>query len=108
MISVALLLFGAGLGVFDHGPVSHFYAAAALILPMALAEYWSSALRAQGSVWTALTPRDIGWRLVTPLAVVGLLVCWRDAQRLGSAAADGAGAGGGAGAAISRRAAARL
>lgn len=72
VISVALLLFGAGLGVFDQGPVSHFYAAAALILPMALAEYWSSALRAQGSVWTALTPRDIFWRLVTPLAVVGL------------------------------------
>ena len=33
-------------------PLAHLYAAAALILPLALAEYWSSALRAQGSVWT--------------------------------------------------------
>ena len=71
-ISAALLAFGALLGLFDHGPVAHFYAAAALILPMAFAEYWSSALRAQGSVWTALTPRDILWRLATPLLVVAL------------------------------------
>ena len=71
-ISAALLVFGALLGLFDHGPVAHFYAAAALILPMAFAEYWSSALRAQGSVWTALTPRDILWRLATPLLVVAL------------------------------------
>ena len=50
----------------------HLYAAAALILPMALAEYWSSALRAQGSVWTALSPRDLIWRLALPLCVVAL------------------------------------
>ena len=39
---------------------------------MALAEYWSSALRAQGSVWTALVPRDIIWRVAAPVAVVGV------------------------------------
>jgi O-antigen/teichoic acid export membrane protein len=70
-ISVLLLGVGAvsdGLGV----PAGHLYAAATLVLPLALAEYWSSALRAQGSVWTALTPRDIVWRLGLPLLVVAL------------------------------------
>ena len=70
-ISVLLLGVGAvsdGLGV----PAGHLYAAATLVLPLALAEYWSSALRAQGSVWTALTPRDIVWRLGLPLVVVAL------------------------------------
>ncbi|MGB3335801.1 MAG: lipopolysaccharide biosynthesis protein [Devosia sp.] len=51
---------------------SHFYGAAFLVLPMALAEYNSSALRAQGSLWTALVPRDILWRLALPPAVLGL------------------------------------
>ncbi|MBP6771188.1 MAG: oligosaccharide flippase family protein [Reyranella sp.] len=69
----ALTIAGAALtGLVDRDPTWHLYAAAALILPMALAEYWSSALRAQGSVWTALTPRDILWRVLTPLAVVAL------------------------------------
>ena len=70
-ISVLLLGVGAvsdGFGV----PGGHLYAAATLILPLALAEYWSSALRAQGSVWTALTPRDIVWRLGLPLLVAAL------------------------------------
>jgi O-antigen/teichoic acid export membrane protein len=52
--------------------VLHLYAAALLILPLALAEYWSSALRAQGSVWTGLAPRDLIWRTALPLAVVAL------------------------------------
>jgi O-antigen/teichoic acid export membrane protein len=71
---VSLLLIGvsAVAGAAQGGPVLHLYAAAALILPLALAEYWSSVLRAQGSVWTALTPRDIVWRLALPLLVVGL------------------------------------
>ncbi|QDZ12153.1 lipopolysaccharide biosynthesis protein [Devosia ginsengisoli] len=51
---------------------SHFYGAAFLVLPMALAEYNSSALRAQGSLWTALVPRDIFWRLALPAAVLAL------------------------------------
>jgi O-antigen/teichoic acid export membrane protein len=51
---------------------THFYGAAFLILPMALAEYNSSALRAQGSLWTALLPRDILWRLAMPAATVAL------------------------------------
>ncbi len=71
-ISAALLVVGAALGLFAGGPVGHLYAAAALVLPMALAEYWSSALRAQGSVWIALMPRDILWRLVVPVLVLGL------------------------------------
>jgi len=51
---------------------NHFYGAAFLILPMALAEYNSSALRAQGSLWTALVPRDILWRIALPAVVLGL------------------------------------
>ena len=54
------------------GTANHFYAAAFLVLPMALAEYNSSALRAQNSLWTALVPRDILWRLALPAAVLGL------------------------------------
>lgn len=72
VVSGGMLLFGFVAGFFDGGPVAHLYATAALVIPMALAEYWSSALRAQGSVWAALVPRDILWRLATPLAVVGL------------------------------------
>jgi O-antigen/teichoic acid export membrane protein len=52
--------------------VNHFYGAAFLVLPMALAEYNSSALRAQGSLWSALVPRDILWRIALPGAVVAL------------------------------------
>lgn len=51
---------------------NHFYGAAFLILPMAMAEYNSSVLRAQGSVWTALVPRDIFWRLALPGSVLAL------------------------------------
>src|SRR3569623_2990553 len=59
-------------GAIGHGPVLHLYAAALLILPLALAEYWSSALRAQGSVRTGLAPRDVMWRTALPLAVDAL------------------------------------
>jgi len=69
---IVVVSFAAGL--MTAGPVAHLYAAAALILPLALAEYWSSALRAQGSVWTGLVPRDIVWRLALPLLVAGLFV----------------------------------
>jgi O-antigen/teichoic acid export membrane protein len=51
---------------------NHFLGAALLILPLALSEFNSAALRAQGSLWTALLPRDIFWRLSVPLVVVGL------------------------------------
>src|SRR3569623_404085 len=75
----ASIVVMAGLGIATFatgatgpGPVLHLYAAALLILPLALAEYWSSALRAQGSVWTGLSPRDLIWRLALPLAVVAL------------------------------------
>ncbi len=65
-VSVAAAL----VGLAAPQPVLHIVAAALLIIPMALSEYWSSALRAQGSVLTALMPRDIGWRLAVPLVVV--------------------------------------
>ena len=51
---------------------NHFYGAAFLVLPMAMAEYNSAALRAQGSLWTALIPRDILWRVAFPAVVPGL------------------------------------
>ncbi|KKB07790.1 hypothetical protein VE26_14155 [Devosia chinhatensis] len=53
---------------------NHIYAAAILILPLALSEYNSAALRAQGSLWTALLPRDIFWRLLLPVAVILLFL----------------------------------
>ncbi|MEO8759175.1 MAG: oligosaccharide flippase family protein [Devosia sp.] len=71
-VTLALLAVSAVTGAVGGGPVLHLYAAAALILPLALAEYWSSALRAQGSVWTGLSPRDLIWRLALPVAVVAL------------------------------------
>ena len=73
-VAVMVLLGIAGVvtDAFSKGPVTHLYAAALLILPLALAEYWSSALRAQGSVWTGLAPRDLIWRTALPLAVVAL------------------------------------
>jgi O-antigen/teichoic acid export membrane protein len=72
-LGISVLLLGVGAVSDGFGVAAgHLYAAAALVLPLALAEYWSSALRAQGSVWTALTPRDIVWRLGLPLLVVAL------------------------------------
>ena len=68
VVLLAVAAGGAGLG--QH--TAHLFAAALLILPLALAEYWSSVLRAQGSVWTALTPRDIFWRVSVPLLVLAL------------------------------------
>ena len=72
VITAGLMVLGAVSGAVSHAPVLHLYAAATLILPLALAEYWSSVLRAQGSVWIGLTPRDIIWRTALPLAVVAL------------------------------------
>jgi O-antigen/teichoic acid export membrane protein len=75
-VSLGLILVSLGVQVFGEAnrPVAHLYAAATLVLPMALAEYWSSALRAQGSVWTALVPRDIIWRVAAPLVVVAIVL----------------------------------
>ncbi len=72
VVTVGLILISAVAGVFDKDPVWHLYASASLILPLALAEYSSSALRAQGSVWTGLSLRDLVWRLALPLLVVAL------------------------------------
>jgi O-antigen/teichoic acid export membrane protein len=71
-IAAVLGLVGFGLGAAsgDLSSTAHLMAAALLVLPMGAAEYASSALRAQGSVWTALAPRDVIWRLVLPLGVV--------------------------------------
>lgn len=75
-VAVALLLCLLVYLLFLGFPIvdtaNHFYGAAFLVLPMALAEYNSSALRAQGSLWTALIPRDILWRVALPVAVIGL------------------------------------
>jgi len=75
LVSLGLLLVSLFVQLLGDAsqPVAHLYAAATLVLPMALAEYWSSALRAQGSVWTALVPRDIIWRLAATLTVVVLV-----------------------------------
>ncbi|MCF6301693.1 MAG: oligosaccharide flippase family protein [Devosiaceae bacterium] len=56
----------------DFASYAHLFGAALLILPMAGAEYGSSVLRAQGSVWSALVPRDILWRILVP-ALIWLL-----------------------------------
>ena len=74
VVSLGLMVVTLVVGLFGEAarPAAHLYAATALILPMALAEYWGAAVRAQGSVWTSQTPRDILWRVAAPLAVVGL------------------------------------
>lgn len=71
-VSLVLFLAGAAWGLLSDQPVGHLYGAAALVGPLAIAEYMSSALRAQGSVWTGLVPRDIFWRLAVPVAVAAL------------------------------------
>ena len=82
---ITLILLAGGAVAGSAGlPSWHIAASAALILPLALAEYWSSVLRAQGSVWTALTPRDIVWRVAVPLLVVAL---WYAGVSLSGAAA---------------------
>lgn len=73
LVTAALLVAGAAIAAavapMPDG-VLHLYACAVLILPLALAEYQSSALRAQGSLWTALAPRDLLWRIALPIAVL--------------------------------------
>ena len=73
---------------------NHFYGAAFLVLPMALSEFNSSALRAQGSLWTALVPRDILWRIALPAAVlalfsIGIVLSGPDALVLSAALLSG-------------------
>ncbi len=72
VIAALLIIFAFGIGavVPSSGPVLHLYATAALVVPLALAEYNSSALRAQGSVMAALVPRDIIWRVALPAVVL--------------------------------------
>jgi O-antigen/teichoic acid export membrane protein len=72
------LVTALGAGIYGalnpQAPGVHFLAAAGLIIPLAFGEYVSSGLRAQNSIWLALLPRDIVWRLVVPLAAWGLFV----------------------------------
>lgn len=72
IIALALLVFAVTSTVTLSDTTNHFYGAAFLVLPMALAEFNSAALRAQGSLWTALLPRDVLWRLSVPVAVIAL------------------------------------
>lgn len=70
--SLGLVLVAAFWSLALDRPGAHLYATAALILPLAMAEYLSAALRAQGSIWTGLAPRDIFWRLAVPAIVMTL------------------------------------
>jgi len=65
VIALGLCVAGAILGAVEGAPHGylHYFGAAALVIPIALAEYFSAALRAQGSVWLALVPRDMLWRI---------------------------------------------
>lgn len=72
IVVLVLLVFAVTSSVTLSDTTNHFYGAAFLVLPMALAEFNSAALRAQGSLWTALLPRDVLWRLSVPLAVIAL------------------------------------
>jgi O-antigen/teichoic acid export membrane protein len=83
-VGLGLIVVALGWSLGSGRPLWHFYAAATLVLPLAVAEYMSSALRAQGSVWTGLVPRDILWRLTVPLIV---LAFWALGIRLGGSAA---------------------
>lgn len=71
---LAVVVLAFGWGAITSGPWDYLYvmAAALLILPLAQAEFASSALRAQGSVWTALAPRDLIWRFTVPALVMVL------------------------------------
>jgi len=73
VLSVLLIVPAFVYGAMGPGldSVMHLMAAGLLILPLGAAEFGSSALRAQGSVWTALMPRDILWRFFVPLVVWG-------------------------------------
>ncbi len=75
-LGLALLVGAAVYGWMGQGfsQNMHLYAAALLVLPLGAAEYGSAALRAQGSVWTALAPRDILWRGTVVLVAVGLII----------------------------------
>lgn len=66
VLVLVTVLFGLG---GEASSISYLYGAAALVLPMAAAEYLSAVLRAQGSVVVALAPRDILWRGSVPLVV---------------------------------------
>lgn len=60
VIAIVAIVYGIMGAGFEAG--WHMLAASTLILPLAAAEYGSAALRAQGSVWSAMAPRDILWR----------------------------------------------
>jgi O-antigen/teichoic acid export membrane protein len=60
-IAVIVVAGIAGLAL-GFGQVSYLIAAALLTIPLAFADYFSAALRAQGSVWVALAPKDLIWR----------------------------------------------
>jgi len=69
---VIVVAGGAGL-VVGFESVGYLLAAALLIIPLSLADYFSAALRAQGSVWIALAPRDLVWRFGICLVAIILV-----------------------------------
>lgn len=73
LVAAALCLYaGIADALRGSAPSWPLYAAALLVLPMALGEYTSAALRTQGSIWTALAPRDVVWRIALPLLALAL------------------------------------
>ncbi|GHA24225.1 polysaccharide export related protein [Devosia pacifica] len=72
LASGALVFSGAsGSGITG---VGYLLAAAVLVLPLTLSDYFSSALRAQDSVWVALAPRDLAWRAALPAVFLALFM----------------------------------
>lgn len=74
VLTFGLAIIGSAYGAIGPGlgAAMHIVASALLILPMAAAEYGSSVLRAQGSVWTAMVPRDLLWRTSVPVVIAVL------------------------------------
>ncbi len=70
-VSISLIIVALIGGAIGDGITSFIYiiAAATLIMPLAMVEYGGSALRAQESIWVALTPRDVLWRASVPTTV---------------------------------------
>lgn len=70
ILAMLVALTGYALSASGLAPMSYLVAAGLLVIPMALAEFRSSALRAQGSVFVALAPRDLMWRALVPALAI--------------------------------------
>jgi len=66
-----LALAGFGLTAFWDSEMSYLVFAALLVAPIAFAEYFGNALRAQGSVIASQVPKDLAWRIICCLVAIG-------------------------------------